>query len=164
MSKVFDHPLDDEALKIHLLFASQHYSYSELLFLIAQSVPFNSKINISIIQTNSQSVFYAQVTSSVKAYEIISEIERVNAQSTGFQKTFDLFKQIEDIIEPYRANISELSDSEILEKVRHGYHIAIFSCANLRLSLIIMQHSSNEIQTAVTFLKEVFSINLPSKI
>ena len=44
----------------------------------------------------------------------------------NFQKIFDLIKQIEEIIEPYRANASELSDIEILRRVLHGYHAAYF--------------------------------------
>ena len=97
-------------------------------------------------------------------YEKNSEIDQVNAQSTEFQKTFDLSKLIEELIEPCRAENSELSDIEILKKVLHGYHDANFSCAKLQSSLTAMQHSSNELQLAVTLPKKVFIINFSSKI
>ena len=43
LSKVYDHPLLNRALKIQNVFASQHYSESELLFLTAESVAFVSE-------------------------------------------------------------------------------------------------------------------------
>ena len=46
----------------------------------------------------SQSVSCAQVTSSAKVYENISENEHKIAQSTEFEKKFDLIKQIQKII------------------------------------------------------------------
>ena len=46
-------------------------------------------------------------------------------------KTFHLLKQIEELIEPYWANNSEISDDDILKNVVHGYQAAFFSCANL---------------------------------
>ena len=52
------------------------------------------------ISTISQSVSYNEVTSSANVYEKNSEIEYVNAQSTEFQKTFDVIKQIEKLTEP----------------------------------------------------------------
>ena len=37
---------------------------------------------------------------------------------------FDLIKQIGELIEPYRASVSELYDIQILKKLVHGYHAA----------------------------------------
>ena len=61
---------------------------------------------------------YAHVTSFAKVQENIKpEIEPINNdQLTDFQKMLDLIKQIEELIEPYRAHNSELSDIEILKK------------------------------------------------
>ena len=130
----------------------------------SQSADFISKKQYRITKnTISQSVFCAQVTSSAKVYETISGIEHVNAQELKFKKTFDLTKQNEELIEPYRVKKYEISDIEILKKVRHGYHAANFSCANLNISLKTMQPSSNELESAVTLLKQVFTIYLPSK-
>ena len=66
-----------------------------------------------------------------------------------FIQRFDLIKQIEEEIEPYRAIIlnGQLTDIESLQNLLHGYHAACFSSANLRLSLKTTQHSSNELQS-----------------
>ena len=85
--------------------------------------------------TQSQNVSYAHFTSSTKVFESISQTEHVNAKSTEFQETFNLIKQIETLIEPYRAKKSELPLIENLEKVLQGYHAAYSSCANLQMSL-----------------------------
>ena len=46
--------------------------------------------------TNFQSASCAQVTSSAEVYEINSEIEHVNAQSTALQKMLDLLKKLKN--------------------------------------------------------------------
>ena len=71
---------------------------------------------------------------------------------------------MEEILEPYRANVSKISDIEILKKVHHRYQAACFSCTILQLSLKTMQPSSNELQFAATLAKQVVTINLSSKI
>ena len=43
---------------------------------------------------------------------IISESELVKNPAIDFQKTFDIIKQTEEVIEPYRANISNKSSFE----------------------------------------------------
>ena len=80
-----------------------------------------------IPNTNFQSFSYAAFIAYAKNYENNSEAETVNDQSIEFQKMFDLIKQKEEISEPYRAKNSELSDIQILKKVRLGYHAAYFS-------------------------------------
>ena len=72
-------------------------------------------------------------------------------------------KHYGELIEPYGAFNSELSDIGIQKKVLHGYHAAKFSCTNLQLSLNTMQQNSNEMQTAVRKLKHVFTISFLSK-
>ena len=52
----------------------------------------------------------------------------------------DLIKQTEQTFEPYRAISTELSDIDIPGKVLRRYHAAFFACANLQLSLKIMQN------------------------
>ena len=54
--------------------------------------------------TSSQAAFNAQVASSVKIFENNSETEIVKDKSTPIQKEIDLIKQIEELIERYRAN------------------------------------------------------------
>ena len=73
-------------------------------------------------------------------------------------------KQIEKVIEPYRAYKIELSDIETLTKNLNSYHAAYFACVNLRLSLDRMQHFPSELQSAVTLPNQIFNINLLSKI
>ena len=80
----------------------------------------------------------------------------VTDQSTEFQKMFDLIKQIEVVIEPHRANISEKTDFENLKEKFHGHHAVSFSCAILHLNLKPMQHSYSEVQSALRLLKKVF--------
>ena len=72
---------------------------------------------------------------------------------------FDFIKQIEEIIEPYRANIAQLFDTEFLKKVVHGYHAAYFSCASLQLGLKTLQRSSCGLQLAFRLLKQVFTVS-----
>ena len=97
LSKVFDHTPNNKAIKMNNTFASQHYSYKEHLLLTAQSAVFiaNDQYRHNVNAT-SQSVSYAQVTSSAKINENNSKIEHVNAQSTEFLKTFHLINQIEE--------------------------------------------------------------------
>ena len=89
-------------------------------------------------------------------------MEQVNPQSAEVLKTFNLIKQIEELIELYRVNSSEFSDIEVLKKFLHGYHAANLSPAKLQLSLETGQHFSNEFQSAVTLSKQIFTNNLPS--
>ena len=113
--------------------------------------------------TNSQSVFHAQVTSSAKVYENISEFQHANAQSIAFQETFDLIEQTEELIEPYRAKTSEVPDKKILKEVLHRNHATFSSCAKMHLNLKPTQHASSQLQSAVILLKHVFTMNLFSK-
>ena len=76
----------------------------------------------------------------------------------NFKKRSILLNNLEKIIEPYPAISFELSDNDILEKVLHGYHDAYFSCANFQLRLKTMQHSSTELQSAVTLQNQGFTI------
>ena len=79
LSKVFDHPLNDKARKIYDTLASQHYSYSKVLFLTAQSAVFVFKKNkLHNTWTSSESVPYARVATSAKVLEYCFEIEHVN--------------------------------------------------------------------------------------
>ena len=50
LSKIFDHTLNDEALNLDDILASQHYSYSEILFLTAQSAASFQESNIDVKQ------------------------------------------------------------------------------------------------------------------
>ena len=139
---MFNHPQNVKVPNIKKTLAEQNFSYSELLCLTAQKVAFISKkqYRLSAI-TFSQSVSYAQVTSAAEVSENNSDTEYFQAQSTGFQETFQLLKHIPELLEPYRAKNSEVSHIEILKKHLHGYHAAFFSCAKLQLSPKIMQHS-----------------------
>ena len=123
----------------------------DFLFLTAQSTASISKEQYGHNRnTIFQIVSYAQVTSSAKLYEKNDETENANDQSTEFQKISNLFKQINNIIEPCLANNSEFSDIEILKKVLHGYHAAFLLCVNFQWSLNTMQQYSRELQSAVT--------------
>ena len=134
-------------------------------FFIAQSATFLSeRLYRPNTKTNSLSISFAQLTSFAKVYKKISEIQNNNAQSLEFRKTFDLIKQIEEISDPYWANNSELSDMGVLKNVLHGYHAATLSRANLQISLKTIQHSSNEMQSAVAKLKQNSTNELFSKI
>ena len=167
LSKVFGHPLNDKGLKTNKRVASQHFSYIELFFffLPAQKAAFLSLAQYrDITSTNSQSVSYAQVTSSANVCEKSSETELVNAQSTMLQKRFNFIKQTEDLIKPYRVSIFEKYDIEVVKKFHIGYHAACFSCPILQFSLKIMQNSSGELKSSVILLKQVVTINLFSKL
>ena len=142
LSKIFDHPLKDEDLESSFTLASQKCYYIELLFLIFQSAAtISTKQYRHIAKTSFQSVSLAQVTSPAKFFDKKSETENVDDQSKELQILFDFLKQTEDLIEPCRANISELSDNESLKKCLHGYNAAYFSCANFQLSPETLQHS-----------------------
>ena len=41
----------------------------------------------------------------------------IGINQLNFRKKFDLVKQVEEVIEPYRANTPELSDIETLKKL-----------------------------------------------
>ena len=58
---------------------------------------------------------------------------------------------------------SELLDIELLGKLVHRYQAAFFWCANLQTSLKAMQHSSKQLKSDATILKQVFATNVPSK-
>ena len=127
MSIASDYPLNEIALKINNTLASKHYTKTKLLFLTAQSAAFISKKQYRLhTNTKSQNNSYAQVTSPAKVYEKNSETEHVIVQSTEFQKTSDLIKQMEDLIETYLAKISDESDIETLKKVLNGHNAAYF--------------------------------------
>ena len=137
---------------------------SEIFILTAQSIAFVSEKQFRHnANPNTQSVSYAQVTSSAKVYENNSEIDHVTAQSIEFHKTFDPIKQTEKMVRPYQATNFELIDIEFVKKVLHGYHASYFSYANLQMSLKAVQHSSNELEIAVTIMKQVFTFTLVSK-
>ena len=86
-SKVSDHLLNDEVLKRCNILAPQQHSYNELLFQAAQSIAFISKKQYRHIgHTTAQSVSHAQVTIPAYFFEITSEAETVNDQSTKLQK------------------------------------------------------------------------------
>ena len=128
--------LNDKAFEIYNILASQHCSNGKLLFPTAQSATFNSKKHFRhAANTNSEPVYYAQVTSSAKVHENNSASELAIAHSTESRKTFDLIKQIEELFESYRATNSDLSDIEFLKKVLHAYHDAYFSSTKLQLIL-----------------------------
>ena len=57
---------------------------------------------------------------------LILRIESVNDQSTDIQKVFDLIKQKEEVVEPYRAKNAELSDTQNLKNIPHWYLRSIF--------------------------------------
>ena len=50
----------------------------------------------------------------------------INQETKNFRKLLDLVKQIADLIPRYRINISQLSDTEILEKFLEGFKAAFF--------------------------------------
>ena len=102
--------------------AAQQLSYFELLFLTAQSSVSFRKSNIGIIE-----IEFPQVTNSAKVYEKDSETEHVFAQSNESQKTYDLIKRIEELLEAIRFSISELSDIEILMNFLHVYDATYFT-------------------------------------
>ena len=100
-----------------------------------------------------------------RSENIISENQHINKdQSTEFQRKFNSIERIEERREPYQANNSELSDDEVVKKVLQGYHAAYFCCSILQLSPETLQHSSSELQSAITLLEQVFTNIHPSKI
>ena len=149
----------DKALKLYNTLV-QKYHLVNASFWLQNQPSLVRKSNTT--NTTSQSVSYTQVTSSANIFENNSQNEHVYAQSIDFQKTFDLIIQIEKIVEPNRAKISELSVIENLKKNFHGYPAFYFSCASLQLSLKTMQHSSDELQSAVTLLKDIHTNNFHS--
>ena len=123
--KIFDHPLIDKTLKRHNILASQHFTHSELLFLTEQSTNFVSmKQYRHTSKTTSPSACFAQFTYSAKFHEkISSEIGTINNDpSIEFQNMFDPIKQEEELIEPRRVILSELSDIDILKEFLQGFH------------------------------------------
>ena len=109
--------MKDKAMKSYKTFASQHYSYDELLSLVAQSMNFISRKEYRPTHQNiSPTVSDAHATTSARIYaNQFSEIEPVNNQTTEFQKLFQLIKQSEEIIEPLRANDADLRDIDTLK-------------------------------------------------
>ena len=76
---------------------------------------------------------------------------------------FDLKTQIEEVFEPYWANNLEECDIELLKKLLYWYLASSCSIANLQLSLKTMQHSSSEMQSVVTLVKQIFTLTFPSE-
>ena len=145
--------------------ALQHYTHTDLLFLFDESTTFISKNqNPHTPQTNSQTASCVQVTSSKVLANVNPETEPTkNDQYTELQEIINLIKQIERLTEACRSKTSAFSENQILKKVPEVHHAAKFSCANLQLSFKTMQHSSNEVQSVVTIIRKVFTINLFSK-
>ena len=66
-------------------------------------------------------------TSSAKIYD--PEIKPINNdRSTEFQKVFDLTKQSEELIEPNRANNSEVSDIESSQSFSWTFCLLFLLC------------------------------------
>ena len=103
----------------------------------------------------------AQVSSSAKTCENVNHgIQSINIdQSTELREKNDLLKQIEELIEQYRANTSELSDIETLKKF-----VFWNMCCIILPRKFVLQHCSSQMQSAVTLLKQVFTIDLSAKI
>ena len=100
-----------------------------------------------------------------RSENIVSENQHINKdQSTEFQKKFDSIEPIEERRRPYQANNSELSDDEVLKKILQGYHAANICCSTSQLSPDTLQHSSSDLQSAITVLELVFTNNHKSKI
>ena len=119
-------------------------------------------------EASPQSVSYAQVTSPAKFLEKNLKLKVLMLNQLTFKNKLsyqtNLIKHNEETIEPYRANNSELSDIKFLKKFLHGYHAAYFPCKNLQLTLEAMHHSSYELHSAVTLLKQVSIFNFFAKI
>ena len=97
------------------------------MFLTAQSAVFFQKSKTDIRNkeiTSFQSVSYAQAASFAKVQETSTEAENAKGQSTEIQNIVDLLKQIEEILEPYRASSSELSHFEHPKKDLYRYQAA----------------------------------------
>ena len=147
LSKVFDNPLNDKALKIFNTFTSEHLSYNEVPFLTAQSVAYiSTKLHRSFSNTKPEYAYRAQNNPSAKVCDSNSVTEIVIHQSTNFQRTFKLIKQNEETFEPFRVIISGLSNNEFLSETLQWYHAAFFSCANLQMSPKTMQYFFNAVQ------------------
>ena len=70
-----------------------------------------------------QSESHGQYTqSSANLFESANpEIQHIdNDKLTEFQKMFDLFEGIEEVMKPYPANSSERIDFEIMKKIPHA--------------------------------------------
>ena len=98
LAKVFDHPLNDKAVKTYYNLASQRYSYSEVFLSAAQSAVFISKSNINIIQTQILKLFALLKLPLLQNF--LKKFEFDHAQSTERQKTFVLIKKMEEKFEP----------------------------------------------------------------
>ena len=115
LSKVFDHPLNDKALKKYNTLASQHYSLSELLFLTAQSSVSFRKHIIGILPTQFLNLFpMLKLPLLQNLLKIFLYLNMLLLNQPISKKRFDLTEQNEIVIEPYRAIASDLCDSEIL--------------------------------------------------
>ena len=86
-----------------------HFHYQE-----ARTAYFTNQISLRILCSN-----YLLCKSFWKIYPEITAIN--NDRPTEFQKMFEIIKQIEEFLEPYQTNNSDLSDF-------HGYHAAYLSC------------------------------------
>ena len=77
---------------------------------------------------------------------------------------FDLLNDLKKIFETYRYENFELLDNGLnFEEISSWISRCIFFCANLQVIPEGMQHSSSELRSAVTILKQVFIINFFSK-
>ena len=64
------------------------------------------------------------------------------------------------MIELYRADKSEFLDIQFLKKDVHGYRVAYFPFAFLKMCLKTMLHSFCELQSAVTLLNKFSLLTL----
>ena len=124
LTKVFDHPLNDKASKYNVL-ASQDYTHNELIFLTAQSIAFISKK-----QYKYPSESYAQAASGLD-----SPIENIPEKYDEFQKIMNAQKQIEALLDPYKAVNPQYNYLMLLKNFINGYQTAFYTLSNLRLHL-----------------------------
>ena len=151
LTKVFDHPLNDKAFKIYNVLASQDYSYNELIFLTAQSIAFISKK-----QYKYPSGTYAQAAS-----ESDSPSENIPEKYEEFQKIMTVQKQIEALLDPYKAINPQYNYLTLLKNIIHGYQTAFYTLSNLQLHLKNLTRSNDEMQNSMNLLRNTFNINPP---
>ena len=165
LSEVFDHPLNDKALKI--FHASQHYFHNELLFLIAESTVFLlRRDNIGTLLKDFHNLHLMlkltllqkiMKTSNLKSILILMINQQNLEKCLTWVNKLNNWVNRTELITPKNLTL------RFSKKDLHRIHASYFSCPILQLSLKTKAHSSSELQSAVTLQKQVFTVILPSK-
>ena len=78
----------------------------------------------------------------------------------NFQKVLNTHKQIEALLDAFKAVNPQYNYLTLMKNIINGYHTAIYTLSNLQLHFKNFTRSTPEMQNFMNFLKDTFN-NVP---